>query len=342
MKLDLPTPGVPVSPTRSAGRAGAGSAASSACARRAVVGAGRFDQRDRPRQRPPVAGGEPRRQRHRPLRSVTQASSSRFRFGPWPPPASLAYPAPPVPTLLAARPAADAPARRSVLLALGLALAAAPPAGAARARRRSTSASPASSSACCPRLRAVRQHLHGHQPDRDRRHRRHLRRLLLRRPVVGPDRRQRRHRGAEALHRHLQVAAARCATAGSTGRTGTPVNVSVEPPREQRARSGRAGRHARPGLGRLPAVSRRAAGGRSATPPSTVFDGSRLSRLKLAPPVDGDERPHLRRHLHPGRGRGAQPWPSSPSFRSAWCSAAPPTGWRSSSGSRRRPASAGR
>ena len=30
MKLDLPTPGVPVSPTRSAGRAGAGSAASSA------------------------------------------------------------------------------------------------------------------------------------------------------------------------------------------------------------------------------------------------------------------------------------------------------------------------
>ena len=73
MKLDLPTPGVPVSPTRSAGRAGGAERGEQRPRRGAVVGAGRFHQRDRARQRPPVAGGEPGGQRRRVPR-LTQAS----------------------------------------------------------------------------------------------------------------------------------------------------------------------------------------------------------------------------------------------------------------------------
>jgi Protein of unknown function (DUF3108) len=69
---------------------------------------------------------------------------------------------------------------------------------------------------------------------------------------------------------------------------GTPVSVSVEPPRSSAPDPAEQG-------GTLDPVSATFRLFRDAPPAAicnttvTVFDGSRLSRLKLAPPVDGDE-----------------------------------------------------
>ena len=56
MKVDLPTPGVPDSPIRSACRPRRRAAPPAAPAPRPVIGPRAFDQRDRARQRPAVAG----------------------------------------------------------------------------------------------------------------------------------------------------------------------------------------------------------------------------------------------------------------------------------------------
>ena len=71
----------------------------------------------------------------------------------------------------------------------------------------------------------------------------------------------RRHGGAEPLRgRQSNSPRADCAAPRSNGQDGTPVSVSVEPPRSSAARPGDAGGHARPGLGRLRAVARPAGG----------------------------------------------------------------------------------
>ena len=312
MKLDLPTPGVPVSPTRSAGRAGAPSRVEQRPRRRAVVGPGRFDQRDRPRQRPPVARREPRRQRRRPRLAITQASPA-----PSPSPLGLRPPLWHTRSRLS-RPDPRAspmpmPIRARAALALGLAL--------ARRRRRpgrarrvfDFSIAGIRVGALTLEHRAVRRQLHAP-------------RAASTPPGIvgifadfffdGTADRQRRAATARVvpapLRRHLEVAARARATPRSTGRAArrsasrSSRRAAPRPIRPTQAR------HARPGLGRLRGCS-------ATAPPDGICDTTRR-RLRRLAPVAAEAR--RRRSPTTTASSATAPTPGSRARRTAWPSAA--------------------
>ena len=310
MKLDLPTPGVPVSPTRSAGAPRAGSAREQRRAPRARWSARvDFDQRDRPRQRPPVAGREPRGQRRRlrrPRRHASFTAASRRPlasgrlFGiPGPRLSRADLPrgprrcrsAPPCPPLALALGLAPAPPRAAPSEALLRLLRRRHP------RRQDDARAPSRPDGSYT----------ARQPHRHRRPRRDVRRLLLRRPAAEGELARRRHRGAGAAStRNSKSPRADRATPRSTGRTArrsasrSSRRASSAPDPATQAR------HARPGLRRLrrPARPRRRTS--SATPPSTSSTARAARGCGSARRAPDDDL-HLRRHLRPHRGRGAQP-----------------------------------
>ena len=339
MKLDLPTPGVPVSPTRSAGRAGGRQRGEQRPRRGAVVGAGRFDQRDRARQRPPVAGGD------RAGQSPPASSSSRklhrpVRFGPWPPAASLAYPEPACPALIAR----GRPCRASrACLALGLAPRPAG-AGAPPSRRASTStiagirvgaliddvaSSPASSYTAASRIDTA-----GHR-------RRSSPTSSSTAPPTGSVARDGTVVPA-TLRRRPRSRRGRCAQTEIDWKGGMPVSVSVEPPRKSAPDPAKQGGTLDPVSAGLRAVPR-------PRRPTSVCDTTRR-RLRRLAPVAAEARRRRRRTATAlvcagtyARIEGeAHSLADRASSRSGWSSRRTATGSAGSSGSRRRPTSARR
>ena len=215
MKLDLPTPGVPVSPTRSVGAGSLRQRLEKRPRLRPMVGPGRFDQRDRAGQRTPVARRQPPRPAPPPPCLHASFTIPR-RLGPWPSPASLAYPGPTVPSVVERAHPMPKPLRAARVALLALALAA--PAQAAPPR---PSTSPSSAIRVGELSLAIEQtgeELCRHHPHRHRRHRGHLRRLLLRRPVERPHV-ARTARWSPSSSPPPPSRRARSATAASSGRT---------------------------------------------------------------------------------------------------------------------------
>ena len=94
MVVDLPTPGAPVMPTRTALPVVRSSSCMSAAAAAAMVGALAFDQRDRPREHRAVAGADAAREaghisgrnrRGHDVSSASECPASRQRPRSWPP-----------------------------------------------------------------------------------------------------------------------------------------------------------------------------------------------------------------------------------------------------------------
>ena len=305
MKLDLPTPGVPVRPMRSAGRARRASARQQRARAGAVVGAGRFDQRDRPGQRPPVAGRRRRRGAGRrcPSSALTQASSPIAALGLRPP---LWHTGPDLSrrelTERSARCRCRHFALRAPLLRPRRSLAARRPAPRALGRTR-----PSTSILRDPRRHDVARHRASTATAYTARSRieaagldRHAADLLLRRPGVAADRRP----TARVVPSRFQapVASRRAPTATSSidWKNGTPVKVSVEPPRKFRAGSGasRAARSIR--SRRAFALLRDRPADEVCDTTLDVFDGSRLSRLRLGSGERCGRHHDLRRALSRG------------------------------------------
>ena len=143
-------------------------------------------------------------------------------------------------------------------------------------------------------------------PDRHRGRDRHVRGLLLRRqrhghgrPATAP--------WCRCASRATSKSPRGAATQPIDWKDGTPVTVSVEPPRIERARPGRPGAarstRSRPAFACSCATRRRED---ICDTVVDVFDGSRRSRLALDPPSRRRRSADLRRPLRPGRGRGEQ------------------------------------
>ena len=269
-----------------------------------------FDQRDRPGQGAAVAGGERGRA---PSRRHCVVPSRKLHlpvgFPPLASPRLFGIPARAVPCELDPRCRRDADRSPALLLAVA-------DLAPSRAARRARPTEAATSTSVCgdPRRHDDAGHRPADgdrytapQPDRDRRHRRDLRRLLLRRPApraastadgtVVPRRYEATSKSPRALRR-----------TAIDWKNGAAGQASRSIRREHCARSGEAGGDARSGLGGLRGCCADGAGGRRLCDTTVlVFDGSRLSRLRLRSRWRCGRRPDLRGNLRAHRGRGAQP-----------------------------------